>query len=374
MMKKALLFVLWSVATLPLASAQTLFRADLDGSQEVPPVVTDAGGWGKFTLNPDDTLTYYVTTWGLVATAAHIHIGDEGVSGGILFGLMGGPTIWSGTTPALSAGDKTTLRNRGLYVNVHTSAHPLGEVRGQIEARPVVFGAHLTGDQEVPSTGSPGSGTGTFVVNSDKTITFHVEVSGLQGIPGSAHIHTGGYGSNGGILFDLGVGPPWDGTTPAMTTSNFDALQASGLYINVHTNMFPTGEVRGQIIASEVPYGWGCPGSVGDVALHATGAPTPGGTITISVSGGRPSSTGVLIASLSDGASLASDCPYLLGAPILFLSLPLNAGGAINLPALVPDLPISLDVFFQFVNFDDAAPGNGKFATSNGLLIPFKVF
>lgn len=104
--------------------AQNLFKADLNGAQEVPPASTSAGGYARFTLNADDTLTYLVRTYLVPGTAAHIHDGAAGVSGPILFGLSGGPAIWSGTTMALSASDKTKLRADGLYVNVHSSAFP----------------------------------------------------------------------------------------------------------------------------------------------------------------------------------------------------------------------------------------------------------
>lgn len=108
------------------------FVASLDGAQEVPAVVTAATGTATFTLNPDDTLTYAVTTTGLSGIMAHIHLGAPGVSGDILINLTGGPTDWSGTTAPLSVDQLAYLRAGSLYVNVHTAANPLGEIRGQI--------------------------------------------------------------------------------------------------------------------------------------------------------------------------------------------------------------------------------------------------
>jgi cysteine-rich repeat protein len=107
----------------------------LDGAQETPPVVTGASGSATLTLNGDDTLTYNVVTTGLSGTggtAAHIHLGAVGVPGPIIITLTGGPTMWSGTTPALSAEQKAQLKGGQLYINVHTVANSGGEIRGQI--------------------------------------------------------------------------------------------------------------------------------------------------------------------------------------------------------------------------------------------------
>src|SRR5689334_19207974 len=48
------------------AAAQTSYYADLDGTQETPPTGSAAGGWAHVTLNPGNTLTYEVRTWGVV--------------------------------------------------------------------------------------------------------------------------------------------------------------------------------------------------------------------------------------------------------------------------------------------------------------------
>ena len=117
-------------------------------------MATNAGGYAFFTLNSDSTLTYEVRTYLVTGTAAHIHVGDVGQSGSLLFTLSGGPSIWSGTTVALSASEKADLRDSGLYVSVESASFSGGEIRGQIEPRPLLFGCHLTGDQEVPPNNS----------------------------------------------------------------------------------------------------------------------------------------------------------------------------------------------------------------------------
>lgn len=119
------------------APALTTFVANLTSNQEIPRVDTDSEGSATVTLNPDNTLTYAVTTTSLEgATAAHIHLGSANENGPILFPLTGGPTTWAGTTAALSRDQLTALREGGLYINVHTTENPNGEIRGTIVAAP----------------------------------------------------------------------------------------------------------------------------------------------------------------------------------------------------------------------------------------------
>jgi hypothetical protein len=109
------------------------FHAKLTGSQETPPVDTQASGTATLLLNADKTLSYEVDTAGpITAFVAHIHQAPPGVPGPILFPLDGGPRIWTGTTPPLTTAQQAALINGELYVNAHTTEHPAGEIRGQI--------------------------------------------------------------------------------------------------------------------------------------------------------------------------------------------------------------------------------------------------
>jgi CHRD domain len=116
----------------------TVFTAYLNGSQETPPVNTAASGTGSLTLNlADNTISCSITTAGVVGAVAHIHLAPAGVPGGIIVPLIGGPTLWScPSTPAavLTAAQVSALQEARLYFNVHSGAHPDGEIRGQIVA------------------------------------------------------------------------------------------------------------------------------------------------------------------------------------------------------------------------------------------------
>jgi CHRD domain-containing protein len=113
-----------------------LFTAHLNGSQETPPVDTAASGTGSLALNPaDNTLSCSLTTTGLTGTAADIRLAEAGVPGPILIPLTGGPTAWSCPAGAKLTADQVSAVLEGqLYFDVHSAAHPNGEIRGQLVA------------------------------------------------------------------------------------------------------------------------------------------------------------------------------------------------------------------------------------------------
>jgi len=109
-------------------------KVDLSGSQEVPPVTTQAKGSGTITVGDDKSVKGSITTSGITATAAHIHEGDAGKNGGVII-----PLTKSGDGFAVPPGAKLTdaqyeaYKKGGLYVNVHSAANPGGEIRAQIK-------------------------------------------------------------------------------------------------------------------------------------------------------------------------------------------------------------------------------------------------
>lgn len=136
--------------------------ARLTSFQEVPALSTPGRGWFRATVDGKaGTLSYRLSYWrteGTVA-AAHLHLGQPGVNGGVvawLCGPSGGapagtPTcpekgVVSGTIDAsdvvgpaaqgLDPGEFAELvraiRHHAVYVNVHTDAWPGGEIRGQV--------------------------------------------------------------------------------------------------------------------------------------------------------------------------------------------------------------------------------------------------
>ena len=133
------------------------FHAELRGRNEVPLTLSAARGRLSLTVNDTDTSVHFVLEYaGLLTTvaAAHIHVGQPDVNGGVTVFFCGG-----GGRPACPAegtveGDFTAndvlaltsqqlelhnlakllaaIRAGKTYGNVHTLTSPGGEIRGQI--------------------------------------------------------------------------------------------------------------------------------------------------------------------------------------------------------------------------------------------------
>lgn len=142
-------------ATLPAQATE--FVASLDGAQEVP--ANPSLVKGKLQLQLDtttSTISYKVVcgTFPTTVSAAHIHKGAIGVSGAVVFAISGGPAIFAGISRTLSAAEITDLRAGLWYVNVHTTAYPGGEIRGQVlaAALPTTFGTGCQGSNSKTPT------------------------------------------------------------------------------------------------------------------------------------------------------------------------------------------------------------------------------
>ncbi len=127
------------------------WRARLTGVQEVPPTPSTAFGGGSV-LVTNNTVTVQGKFGGLFGapTAAHIHVAPAGANGGVVFGLALTPTSFSGTFTATSS-QLADLRAGNWYFNLHTTAFPGGEIRGQLvpSAIPTTFGFGCPGSNGV---------------------------------------------------------------------------------------------------------------------------------------------------------------------------------------------------------------------------------
>lgn len=156
---RASLFVMSAVTLLAIAAAAQRgpFHANLSGAEQVPPVTTAATGTATFQLSADGKRLTYTLTVDKADNVimAHIHLGAKGANGPVVVWLYPAhppeklkPGSFSGT---LAKGTITAVNLTGplkgktiadlvariqsgdTYVNVHTQAHPEGEIRGQIE-------------------------------------------------------------------------------------------------------------------------------------------------------------------------------------------------------------------------------------------------
>ncbi len=141
---KKLLAVLATVALAACANVQNMMpdwmpgsgatQVKLSGANEVPPVTTSGSGSGSFRVGPDGAVSGSVTTTGVPGTAAHIHQGAKGQNGPVIVPLTkNGDTYITPTGAKLTAAQLQAFKSGNTYVNVHTSQHKGGEVRGQLE-------------------------------------------------------------------------------------------------------------------------------------------------------------------------------------------------------------------------------------------------
>ncbi|HEV8689051.1 MAG TPA: CHRD domain-containing protein [Ideonella sp.] len=126
-----------SAAALACFASFSALGADvkLSGDHEVPPVKTAASGSGSIMVAADGTVSGSVTTTGLNATAAHIHMAAMGKNGPVVVPLnKTGEGVWSVAAGSKLTPDQLKAYQAGeLYVNVHTEANKGGEIRAQIK-------------------------------------------------------------------------------------------------------------------------------------------------------------------------------------------------------------------------------------------------
>ncbi|MBI2833177.1 MAG: CHRD domain-containing protein [Acidobacteria bacterium] len=145
----------------------------------------------------------------------------------------------------------------------------LGASGVQAQDQVVTVRASLEGSQENPGILTGAFGSAVFTLNrTTQQITYTVNIFNLpSGITG-AHIHVGPRGQNGPIIFPLSWIPNVSNDfalTGTLTSNDLVLRQAVGIgsledafwsisagvtYVNVHTQVNPGGEIRGQICPS----------------------------------------------------------------------------------------------------------------------------
>ena len=136
----------------------------------------------------------------------------------------------------------------------------------------ITYTATLLGSNEVPPTGSPGTGFGTFILNGN-LLSINESFSGLTAPASAAHIHCcGPVGVNEIVAVpftpfpnatsgtfmttvDLSLAGTYTaafitqegGTVGLAEAGLIAALNSGNAYANIHDSNFPAGEIRGQI-------------------------------------------------------------------------------------------------------------------------------
>ena len=236
------------------------FPVKLNGGESTPPLITSAYGVGVFNLSKDlSTLKYNIITQGLSGpiTGAHLHFGIPGVAGAIAVSLttnVNGDEI-SGVINSPTQVVLDSLLASNLYINVHTLANPNGEIRSQLtlERNYLHFDAALDGNQSVPAVVTVAKGAATLKLNvTFDTLWFDVSVTNLTGTLVGAHLQNGAVGTTGSIAVDLGTSINGNRITGTVTgsvlsTTFVNNILKGEIYLNVHTPLYPNGEIRGQV-------------------------------------------------------------------------------------------------------------------------------
>jgi hypothetical protein len=122
--------------------------------------------------------------------------------------------------------------------------------------------ANLSGQEEVPPVQTQATGIAEFTLMGMDSVNYTVNASNIQGATGG-HIHLGNPGENGPVVITLfKYDTPMDqvSETGSFTATDLEGPMAGqpfqelgtaalngGLYVNIHTERNPNGEIRGQI-------------------------------------------------------------------------------------------------------------------------------
>jgi hypothetical protein len=154
-------------------------------------------------------------------------------------------------------------------------------------AIPITFVANLSGANEIPPSGSPGTGLATVVLDPvAHTIQINVKFSGLTSPDTAAHIHcclpfpfdpinvgvattlpafpgfplgvtSGTYSSAVLSLMDSATYNPafitLQGGIAGAEAALVAGIENRETYLNIHTQPFPGGEIRGFLVAAPAP-------------------------------------------------------------------------------------------------------------------------
>ena len=253
------------------ASAGLLFSSWLDGDQEGLDSIRAKGVLGIMLNDAMDSAKVYAAFTDLTGpiTNAHFHAGARGTTGLPVVDIMpwlSGNSISATWAPITKPVLDSLLR--GLYyVNIHTAAHPNGEIRGQIELdRDLQFIADIQGEYELPPATTGARGTGYFQLSPDDStlsawVVYSMPDSSENDTMTLAHLHIGGPTVNGPVAIDLS-GDTSGGTIIAkkpltaplngvMNVRFLDSLKNGKVYINFHSRKHPNGLMRGQLTPSE---------------------------------------------------------------------------------------------------------------------------
>jgi uncharacterized protein (TIGR03437 family) len=289
------------------------FRLNLSPLNEVP-AITDlnARGWstvwlhvvrnaqGQVVSGSVDFTVRYQFPGETSFTGLHIHRGAAGTNGPVVIdtGILGtaplvdpegrGEIFRQAPVRPGSAGvavlNEILADPENFYVNLHTTVHRGGAIRGQLQRTEFrTYGVELNPRNEVPAVmNSRASGIAFLTllagvndqgVLQSAEVTFDVNYMGFaEGTHFTGmHIHQGPRGMNGPVTVDTGLtraqnifaGAGGGGNLRYVTDVNVTSANSvntiytmltnpDGTYLNLHSDAFPGGEIRGPLRSTEL--------------------------------------------------------------------------------------------------------------------------
>ncbi len=252
------------------------FGGTATGDQMVPPVTTTGQAVCVIRFSPDFTTMYYdIVVDGIPSSIdySHLHIANFGQpydSSSVQVDFtssINGNRI-KGTKTNVSVVNKDRLLTSKLALLIHTADYPQGEIRAQVVryAREG-FTVNLQGQQVVPAVTSTAYGSGIVSISRDgQDAHYNWIAASLSAPPTDSHFKNNVTGQNGSVIYHMGsvmtvVGNNatangfWKSsdTTPFLPVHSAQ-FSADSVYLDVQTNSFPQGEIRGQVLDDYVTY------------------------------------------------------------------------------------------------------------------------
>jgi hypothetical protein len=157
--------------------------------------------------------------------------------------------IWQECVGALLGGTNKMKWTSSILVAVVLAAAAM-----PASASIITFSVTLTGLNEVPANASPGIGT-AFITLDDIAATLSVKMSfsGLVAAATAAHIHCClGPGVNAPVVipftgFPNATSGTYSNTFTGISLANITGIEAYQAYINIHSSVYPGGEIRANL-------------------------------------------------------------------------------------------------------------------------------
>jgi hypothetical protein len=266
-------------------------RATINQAQENPPTGSAATGSAIMHFYPASNtfdLMVSVTGWSGTATASHIHEAAVGTNGPVMSPNFGGDAAYAKVGNTLTGtflnqrytGSAAELLKGNSYYNLHSTAFPGGEIRGQLVAQPLRLVAKMDVAQEaaaMPTQNFAGlndfGGAVMWYNPATNQISLRSSVFNFNNTMNNSHFHEGVPGVSGGVVQNLGPNPNGAAGSAANQLATYSNLSGSiqgsydgvyggdvakllsgGAYLNYHSTTFAGGELRGQVtMATETP-------------------------------------------------------------------------------------------------------------------------